>query len=236
MDLKKLKLVAVFTALTISLVAQKQVKFNKVLKKSIDNTITEFGQISEERKKTLIELGNFILEDKQKNNKAILIFVCTSNSRRSHLSQVWMQTAANYYGIDSVFTFSGGTEATEVNSRAVKALKRAGFSINRPANNYNSPYFLNSGDATNTMILYSKKYDNFQNPRTNFIAVMVCSEADKSCPVVPGSNGKIGLPYSDPKEFDNTPEEQKKYDETTKLIARELFFVADYVKTNLNKN
>jgi hypothetical protein len=82
-------------------------------------------------------------------------------------------------------------------------------------------------------MIYSKKYDNFQNPKSNFIAVMVCSEADKSCPIVPGSNGKIGLPYEDPKYYDNTPSEEQKYDETCRLIALELFFVADYVKTKL---
>lgn len=233
MKLIKLKALSVLLMLAISTFAQTQMKLNKKIKQYAVSVTKEFNQISEERKKTLTELGNFILEDKQKSNKVNITFICTSNSRRSHLSQLWMQTALIYYGIDSVFTFSGGTEATEVNIRAVDALKRVGFSISRPASALNSPYFVNTGNATDNWVIYSKKYDNFQNPKSNFIAVMVCSEADKSCPVVEGANGRIGLPYEDPKYYDNTPSEQQKYDETCRLIARELLFVADYVKTKL---
>lgn len=212
---------------------QTAVKFNKQLKEYADGVSTEFNLISDARKKTLIELGDFILEDKIKTKKAILIFVCTSNSRRSHLSQVWMQTAAAYYGLDSIFTFSGGTEATALNPRAADAMRRAGFTLTKSGTDFNSPYTLSIGKGASTWLLYSKKYDNEQNPKSNFIAVMVCSEADKSCPTVPGSNGRIGLPFDDPKYYDNTPSEEQKYDETCRLIARELFFVADYVKSKL---
>jgi hypothetical protein len=154
------------------------VKFNKQLKEYADGVSTEFKLISEERKRILLELGDFIFEDKIKTNKATLIFVCTSNSRRSHLSQVWMQTAAAYYGIDSIFTFSGGTEATAVNPRAADAMRRAGFTINKSGIEFNSPYNLSIGEGAETWRLYSKKYDHVQNPKSNFIAVMVCSEAD----------------------------------------------------------
>lgn len=231
--MKVLKLIAVFTAITFTSLAQTQVKLNKKLKKYAAKVTTEFNLISEERKKTLTELGDFILEDKLKKNKVTLTFICTSNSRRSHIAQVWMQTAAIYYGIDSLTTFSGGTEATEVNKRAVSTLKRAGFTITRSASDFNSPYLLAPGSGAGNWLLYSKKYDNVQNPKSNFIAIMVCSEADKSCPLVPGADGRIGLAYEDPKYYDNTPSEEQKYDETCRLIARELFFVADYVKTKL---
>lgn len=223
----------VLTTLSISSIAQSEIKLNKSLKKYATSVTTEFDKITEERKNTLIELGDFILENKEKTNKAILTFICTSNSRRSHIAQLWMQTASIYYGIDSIITFSGGTEATEVNVRAINALKRAGFFITRPSATLNSPYYVNAGKGLNNWIVYSKKFDNYQNPKSNFIAVMVCSEADKSCPIVSGANGRIGLPYEDPKYYDNTPSEQQKYDETCRLIARELFFVCDYVKTKL---
>ncbi len=231
---KMLTLVIACTITSLGSLAQSQVKLNKKLNKYAVKAIHEFNLISVERKKTLCELGDFILDDKLKNNKATVTFICTSNSRRSHITQVWMQTAAIYFGIGGINTFSGGTEATEVNKRAVEALRRAGFKITRTASEYNSPYLLAPGSGAGNWLLYSKKYDNIQNPKSNFIAVMVCSEADKSCPVVPGANGRIGLPYEDPKYYDNTPSEQEKYDETCSLIAREIFFVADYVKTKLS--
>jgi arsenate reductase len=235
MRFKTTIIAVLFSIITFKSFAQSSLEFNKQLQKYAEEVSGEFNQISEDRKKTLVELGDFIIEDKIKNNKVSLIFVCTSNSRRSHLSQVWMQTAAIYFGIDSVFTFSGGTEATELNPRAADALRRAGFSLSKTGTDYNSPYVLSIGKSEATWRLFSKKYDDEHNPKSNFIAVMVCSEADKSCPIVPGSNGRIGLPFDDPKIFDNSPSEQQKYDETCRLIAREMLFVADYVKSKLTK-
>src|SRR5688500_19167470 len=43
---------------------------------------------------------------------ASLTFICTHNSRRSHMSQIWAQTAAHYYGLGSVLAYSVGTETT----------------------------------------------------------------------------------------------------------------------------
>lgn len=233
MKTNALKLIAVFTAFTFSSFAQTEIKLSKKLQKYAKKVATEFNQIPEERKNKLTEFAESILEKKRALNKVSITFVCTSNSRRSHLSQVWMQTAAIYYGIDSISTFSGGTEATEVNARAINALKRAGFTASRASSEFNSPYLLTPGAGAGNWTLFSKKYSDSQNPKSNFIAVMVCSEADKSCPMVPGAIARFGLPYDDPKYFDNTPAEQQKYDETCALIAREIFFVADYVKSKL---
>ncbi len=233
MKTKSLKIFILLISITLNSFAQTDIKLNKKLINYAKTASSEFKMISEERKKSLIDLGDYILEDLNNTNKVVLKFICTSNSRRSHLAQVWMQTASMYYGIDSLLTFSGGTEATEVNKRAVDALKRAGFNISRGSNNFNSPYTVTAGNGISSWILYSKKHDDLQNPNTGFIAVMVCSEADKSCPVVSGANGRIGLPYDDPKYYDNTPSESIKYDETSGLIAREMFYVADYVKNKL---
>ena len=54
-----------------------------------------------------------------------LIFICTHNSRRSQLAQVWAGTAARVFGIAGVETFSGGTEVTAFNPRAIAAAERA---------------------------------------------------------------------------------------------------------------
>ena len=62
---------------------------------------------------------------------------------------------------------------------------------------------------------------------------MVCSEADKSCPSVDGAELRIPLAYDDPKYYDNTPSQEQKYDERCQQIAREMFFMMDYVKQKL---
>ncbi|MDX2190424.1 MAG: protein-tyrosine-phosphatase [Bacteroidota bacterium] len=150
------------------------------------------------------------------------------------MGEVWGQTAAAYYGVDSVFFFSGGTEATAFNIRAANALKRAGFSVSTSPGGKNPKYFVSPDKSNSSWILYSKKYTDIQNPQQGFCAIMVCSEADKSCPVVPGAVARVSLPLEDPRYYDGTPSEQVKYDETSKQLAREMFFLFDYVKKQMN--
>ncbi|MCB0818945.1 MAG: protein-tyrosine-phosphatase, partial [Flavobacteriales bacterium] len=63
------------------------------------------------------------------------------------------------------------------------------------------------------------------NPQKGFCAVMTCSEADANCPIVRGALDRVSLPYVDPKEADDTPEEAARYDERCLQIATELWYV-----------
>src|SRR5690242_1189327 len=88
-----------------------------------------FENISNERKLVLQPLIDFI-QNKYNNQQEIrLNLICTHNSRRSHLSQVWAQTAAAYYNIKNVFCYSGGTEATALFPMAAQTLAKQGFQI-----------------------------------------------------------------------------------------------------------
>lgn len=79
------------------------------------------------------------------------------------------------------------------------------------------------------MICYSKVFDADENPSTNFAAVMTCSHADENCPFIPGSEASIALDYKDPKEFDDTPQAQEKYDERSDQIASEMIYVFENI-------
>ena len=68
-------------------------------------------------------------------------------------------------------------------------------------------------------------YDDAINPRNNFAAVMTCTNADENCPLIPGSEKRISLPYEDPKVFDNSTQESEKYDERSLQIAMEMKYV-----------
>lgn len=191
---------------------------------------SEFDQIAEERKVSLNELANYISKQ-QKENKAInLLFVCTSNSRRSHMAQVWSQIASVYYDVKMVSTFSGGTEQTSVNKNAILALEKTGIKLQSNQQSDNPIWTAAIGADINPMVLFSKKYIFSTNPTKNFGAVMVCSEADKSCPYVSGADFRLGLPYQDPKAFDNTPQQNEKYDERCREIARDMFYVFSQIK------
>lgn len=214
-------------------IAMPKVKFGKKLSSYTKTLPNEFGQISDERKSSLKEIGDYIIEKRIANQKCNLLFICTSNSRRSHFGQIMAYTASLYYGIDSLVSFSGGTEATKVNINAINALKRCGFGATSTGDPNNPTWTLRISNNVGDLIIYSKKYNDIQNPKKDFAAIMVCSEADKSCPVVDGADLRIGLPYEDPKYYDNTPSQDQIYDERCRQVGREMFFLMDYVKQKL---
>lgn len=190
----------------------------------------DYASIPDERREALKEIASFVNSQTAAKNAAKLMFICTHNSRRSHLSQIWAHVAAKYYHINNVKTYSGGTEATAFNPRAVEALKRAGFKIDKISDDKNSVYRVKFNDTDTAIAAFSKKYDDISNPQSNFCAIMTCSQADKVCPFVKGQSSRVSLPYEDPKVFDGTPEESKMYDERCKQIATEMFYIFSMVK------
>jgi hypothetical protein len=182
----------------------------------------EFQNIPEERKENLQDLADYIRRKRANGKSVLLNFICTHNSRRSHISQLWAQAAAAYYGIDGVQCYSGGTEATAFNPRAVKAMREAGFMIATVKEGNNPVYEVRYSDEAPALNVFSKKYEEGGNPTTGFAAIMTCSEADQNCPIVRGADYRIGLPYEDPKAFDGTPEEEAMYRERVHQIGVEI--------------
>ena len=201
------------------------------LQTKIDQLIPEFDQIPAERKETLKELTNFVQEKINAGKPVYLNFICTHNSRRSHLSQLWAQAAAHYYGVKNVSCFSGGTEATAFNPRAVKAMQEVGFDISKTKDGDNPVYEVRFASDVVPVIAFSKKYDDPSNHNKDFAAIMTCSHADENCPLVLGASGRIALTYDDPKEFDGTALEAAKYSERVHQIGREILYAFSQVKS-----
>jgi arsenate reductase (thioredoxin) len=189
----------------------------------------EFYQIPEDRKALLGKLTQYIQAKVNAKEPIALTFICTHNSRRSHLSQLWGQVAAYYYHIPQVQTYSGGTEATAFNSRAVHAVEKAGFKVEKTENSSNPVYLVHYAAEQPPVKAFSKVYDEGGNPRSDFGAVMTCTHADENCPFIPGAT-RISLPYDDPKAFDDTPEEAIKYAERTRQIGQEILYAFSQVK------
>ncbi len=160
-----------------------------------------------------------------------LNFICTHNSRRSQLGQVWAAVAARVHDVPRVVTYSGGTEATAFNPRAVAAIERAGFAIEKGTGpNENNPlYFVRYSSAVEPARCFSKVFDDSENPKDDFVAVMTCGEADQNCPVILGAK-RIPLLYDDPKIADDTDEETTRYDERSDQIGTELLWIFREVK------
>jgi len=201
---------------------------HQILKKFISEVETEISQIGPERKKTLEEITSYIRNKKNSGDTAKLTFICTHNSRRSTMGQIWAAAMGHFYGLNNVESYSGGTETTAFNPRAVDAVERAGFTVkNREGENPQYKVYMN--DDIDPLICFSKVYDDPFNPQKEFAAVMTCSDADQNCPFIPGAEKRISLPYRDPKESDGTDSEKEIYDERCRQIAREMAYVMSRV-------
>lgn len=195
------------------------------IKKYCDDLVLEFNSISKERKALLGKISFYIISKIKEGKPINLVYICTHNSRRSHFGQIWAQVAANYYQLENVNTFSGGTESTAFNVNAINAIKRVGFDIKKMDSSDNSIYQISFDDNKKPIICFSKVYDDSQNPKSEFAAIMTCSDAEENCPFIPGAELRIGTTYDDPKAFDNTPLQDEKYDERCKQIALETLYV-----------
>ncbi len=184
------------------------------------------------RRQQLAELGTFIAEQTSGGRPARLLFVCTHNSRRSQLAQVWAWVAAAHLGLDKVAAFSGGTEATAFAPSAVEALRRAGLLVEKVTREPNPVYraVLENGGPAVALDCFSKRWDQPPNPGTGFCAVMVCSAADEACPVIAGADLRLALPFDDPKRADGTDNEDAAYDDACRRIAREMLFAMSRVR------
>ena len=190
----------------------------------------QLDSVTAERKKTLQPLIDFI-QSKVTAQKAIRInFICTHNSRRSHLSQVWAQVMAKHFNIKNVFCYSGGTEATALFPMAAKTLTNQGFQINNLSEGNNPIYSIKYDENEHPIIGFSKTYDDAFNPKSSFAAIMTCSQADGGCPFIAGAEKRVPITFEDPKVFDNTPQQAEKYNERSLQIATELGYVFSMVK------
>lgn len=207
-------------------------KKKAIMFEKIQNEIKllDITTIPESRLPVLKTLINFIQEKRNAKEVINLNFVCTHNSRRSHLSQIWAQTLAFHFGIEHVNCYSGGTEATAIFPKVKETLAKVGFEITALSKGENPVYSIKYGPDSHPIIGFSKTFDHAFNPKSNFAAIMTCSHADENCPFIPGAEKRIPLTFEDPKEFDNTPLQTEKYAERSKEIATELFYIFSVIK------
>jgi arsenate reductase len=190
----------------------------------------DVNSITSERKNILQRLIDYIQVKADHNDIINLNFICTHNSRRSHLSQVWAQTLSNYFNIKNVFCYSGGTEATALFPVAAKTLEDTGFKIEKLSNQTNPVYAILYHENAHPVIGFSKTYDAAFNPTSEFAAILTCSSADKGCPFIAGAEKRIPITYEDPKAFDNTSLQRDKYKERSLQIATEMKYVFVNIK------
>ncbi|AIL45282.1 protein-tyrosine-phosphatase [Elizabethkingia sp. HvH-WGS333] len=201
---------------------------NQTILKSIESLPA--GAISEERKIILQPLVDYLQNKIETDQTIRLNFICTHNSRRSHLSQIWAQTMAYHFGVKNVYCYSGGTEATAMFPKVAETLSNQGFQIQKLSETENPVYAVKYAQNEAPVICFSKEYNNEFNPKSEFGAIMTCNNADEGCPIVFGAEGRFPVKYDDPKASDNTPEQTQVYAERSLQIAAEMFYVFSQIK------
>lgn len=200
-------------------------RFTAKLGATIERLLGERGLIPGERLERLLELARVLAEGGDRS----LLFVCTHNSRRSHLGAIWAHAGARWFGMPRVRAYSGGTESTAFHPNAVGAVERAGFLVTRGNGSLdraeNPVYEVRTGPLDEALPCFSKVYSDPPNPREGVIAVMVCASADAACPVVPGAEARFAIRYEDPKSADGTADEARVYDERCAQVGREVLEV-----------
>ena len=185
--------------------------------------------ISDDRKSLLRTISKAIAEEYKLKNVVNLNFICTHNSRRSQLGQVWSFYAAHYFNLN-INAFSGGTEVTAFYRNTVKTLQKVGFEFQLVDFSHQNPTYQISIKNTKKAILgFSKLYSNPINVAP-FMAITTCTNADINCPFIPAASYRFHLPFVDPKHADKSEKQEEIYLQTSEQIAGEIYFIFADVK------
>lgn len=183
------------------------------------------------RTSLLQKIAKNIAESYISNNSQVsLNFICTHNSRRSQLGQVWAFFAADYFDLN-ISSFSGGTEVTAFHRNTVRTLKDVGFNFLVEEFSHQNPvYRISFKNPSNYILGFSKTFDDKIN-KAPFIAITTCDSADENCPLITEATSRFHLPFVDPKHSDNSSEQQATYLKTNADIASEIYYLFQTIKT-----
>jgi len=185
--------------------------------------------ISDERKTLLLKISDAIAKEHTLNKEVNLNFICTHNSRRSQLGQVWSFYAAHYFKLN-INAFSGGTEVTAFYRNTVKTLQKVGFEFQLIDFSHQNPTYQISFKGTKKAVLgFSKFYSDPLN-KEPFMAITTCNNADINCPFIPTASHRFHLPFVDPKYSDGSDTQEETYLQTSQQIAGEIYFIFSEVK------
>ncbi len=110
-----------------------------------------------------------------------VLFLCTENSCRSQMAE----GIINYYLSGEIQAFSAGVRASRVNPRAIQVMAEIGINISNQR---------------------SKSLDQFRDDRFD-LAVTLCDQAQKECPIFLAADRLIHVGFPDPAQATGTEAE-----------------------------
>ena len=202
---------------------------------------TTFDMIDEAHRQAGESLVDWIVAKYRPGQPLHVTVICTGNSRRSILGSTMGNIAASYYGMPEIRFHSGGTVPTAFNPRTIAALKEIGVEVEatgaeapRGEPSTANPVYTVRWGSDLQATEFSKTYFDAANPQLAFAALMVCGEADAACPVVKGASARISMPYLDPKIYDDSRYQSRKYAERRDDLGRLLLCVMMQARNRLD--
>jgi arsenate reductase len=128
-----------------------------------------------------------------------VLFLCTGNSARSQMAEVFLRKyAGNHFE-----AHSAGLKPTGINPFTIKVLQEVGIDISNQS---------------------SKGVDTYLGKVLFQYLITVCDDADKNCPTVwPGVNQRMHWSFEDPAAFEGTDDEKlAKFREIRDLIEERI--------------
>ena len=199
-------------------VQAQDVRFYKKLNSFCEKRLAEFDVIDKSRKVVLDSIALSI-----STTRAKVMVGCETNTRRTQLMSIWLQTALNYYGIYDIYIFSGGLSGQQVNKNVFEQLKKSGFVVEY----LEDKAIVSLAKTLSTYMYYSKGLNDEMNPKDGYIGISVCSGAEYF-----KLNGFVNynLPYENPKFYDKTASEKYINTQLNLLISREMMYLAHKIK------
>lgn len=189
----------------------------------------EFSLITPKKVEKLNTLRQYILQ-KQDCQLANILFLCKENSLKSHLAQIWLAVAADYYNYSYVKSYSGGFDTGYVDPDTIRSLQKIGFQIDSYSQSFrHNPYHYVSWTETSSFFLtYSKKYSEEPNPKDTFASIFVCDKPESEYEPLDGSELFLALEYENPKNMKTTDNTTQRYYQLNRQIGREMLYVLRY--------
>jgi len=201
-----------------------------ILKDYVKDFHKEFRNISEERRYRLNEIASYVRQQKKQNQIAQLLFITTNQSTIGQMAQIWAETAAFYYGLNNVTTFSGGLHPDTISEKMIFALERAGYIVYTTELSGGVVYKVKYSYNLKPIIVFPKKINHKKNPDGQFMAIIIEPNANANLTEVKGAQKRLSIYYDDPQGYEGVPEEEKIYNERSRQIALEMFYVFSQLK------
>jgi len=197
--------------------------------KSFFINATKKNNFLEGRRNLLLQIAESIAREYTKNEIVNINFICSDNSRESQLCQAWAFLAAHHYGLN-IHSFSGGLEVSSFHRNTIKTLQKTGFSFQLEDFAHQNPkYSVSYSDSRNSIIVFSKLYDNSAN-KEPFIAITTSKKAEEHCPLISNAIQCYYLPLNELKSSDGTDEQEANYLAISEKVATEIGYIFAAVK------